>query len=56
MVERIARSKVMARPLSLYHMRQPAPAKGLLLGYGAVQEDEIAANFARLAHAVQHFL
>lgn len=55
-VERIARSKVMARPLSLYHMQSPAPAKGLLLGYGAVQEDEIAANFARLAHAVQQFL
>ena len=55
-VERIARGKVIARPLSLYHMQQPAPTKGLLLGYGAVQEDEIAANFARLAHAVQHFL
>ena len=55
-VERIARTKVIARPLSLYHMRQPAPAKGLLLGYGAVLEEEIAANFARLAHAVQHFL
>jgi GntR family transcriptional regulator/MocR family aminotransferase len=55
-VERIARSKVIARPLSLYHMHQPAPAKGLLLGYGAVLEEEIAANFARLAHAVQHFL
>ncbi len=55
-VERIARSKVMARPLSLYHMQQPAPAKGLLLGYGAVQEEEVAANFARLAHAVQHFM
>jgi GntR family transcriptional regulator/MocR family aminotransferase len=56
MVERIARSKVVARPLSLYHVRQPASAKGLLLGYGAVQEEEIAANFARLAHAAQHFL
>lgn len=55
-VERIARAKVVARPLSLYYQRQPAPAKGLLLGYGAVQEEEIAANFARLAHAVQHFL
>ncbi|MEO8542870.1 MAG: PLP-dependent aminotransferase family protein [Burkholderiaceae bacterium] len=55
-VERIARSKVMARPLSLYHMQSPAPAKGLLLGYGAVHEEEIAANFARLAHAVQQFL
>ncbi|HQZ08356.1 MAG TPA: PLP-dependent aminotransferase family protein [Burkholderiaceae bacterium] len=56
MVERIARSRVVARPLSLYHVRQPAPAKGLLLGYGAVHEDEIAANFARLAHAAQPFL
>jgi GntR family transcriptional regulator/MocR family aminotransferase len=37
-------------------MQQPARARGLLLGYGAVQEDEVAANFARLAHAVQHFL
>ncbi len=56
MVERIARSKVVARPLSRYHLRQPAPAKGLLLGYGAVQEDEVAVNFARLAHAAQQFL
>jgi GntR family transcriptional regulator / MocR family aminotransferase len=55
-VEHIARAMVVARPLSLYYLRQPAPAKGLLLGYGAVQEEEIAANFARLAHAVQQFL
>jgi len=55
-VAHIARSKVMARPLSLYHMQSPAPARGLLLGYGAVQEDEVAVNFARLANAVQPFL
>ncbi|MCB2006081.1 MAG: PLP-dependent aminotransferase family protein [Burkholderiaceae bacterium] len=55
-VEHVARAKVVARPLSLYHMRQPAPAKGLLLGYGAVHEEDIPATFARLAHAVQQFL
>ncbi len=55
-VQRIARAKVVSRPLSLYHMQQPARTKGLLLGYGAVREEEIAAHFARLAHAVQHFL
>lgn len=47
---------VATRPLSLYHLRQPAPAKGLLLGYGAVPEDEIDLQFARLAGAVQPFL
>ena len=47
---------VATRPLSLYHLQQPAPARGLLLGYGAVREDEIASSFARLAGVVQGFL
>ncbi len=55
-VEQIGRVRIMARPLSLYHMQQPASAKGLLLGYGAVSEEEIPAHFARLAHVVQRFL
>jgi GntR family transcriptional regulator/MocR family aminotransferase len=55
-VEQIGHVRIMARPLSLYHMQQPAAAKGLLLGYGAVSEEDIAAHFARLAHVVQRFL
>ena len=55
-VQRALRAGVTTRPLSLYYMRQPAPAKGLLLGYGAVREDEIATSFARLAKVVQGFL
>lgn len=55
-VEQIGHVRIMARPLSLYHMQQPARAKGLLLGYGAVSQEDIAAHFARLAHVVQRFL
>ena len=55
-VQQVLRAGVTTRPLSLYSMRRPAPAKGLLLGYGAVPEDEIAINFALLARAVQGFL
>ena len=55
-VQQALRLGVTTRPLSLYSMRQPAPAKGLLLGYGAVREEEIATSFALLAKAVQGFL
>lgn len=55
-VQRVLRAGVATRPLSMYHMRQPAASKGLLLGYGAVREEEIASNFALLAGAVQGFL
>lgn len=54
--QRVASLKVITRPLSLYHLQQPAPSRGLLLGYGAVEENAIPANFARLAHAVEQFL
>ena len=54
--QRVARAGVASRPLSLYQLRQPAPEKGLVLGYGGVDEAEIARHFARLAQAVQRFL
>jgi GntR family transcriptional regulator/MocR family aminotransferase len=49
----VQRAGITTRPLSMYHLGRPAPAKGLLLGYGAVHEEEIASNFARLARVVQ---
>jgi GntR family transcriptional regulator/MocR family aminotransferase len=52
-VKRVLRAGVTTRPLSMYHLARPAPAKGLLLGYGAVREEEIASNFAVLARVVQ---
>jgi GntR family transcriptional regulator/MocR family aminotransferase len=55
-MQRVARSGITTRPLSMYSMRQAQRPRGLLLGYGAVREDEIAANFARLAAAVQSLL
>lgn len=50
------RAGVTTRPLSLYHLRKPAAGKGLLLGYGAVDEDEIGPNFARLAAVLRRFV
>ena len=50
------RAGVTTRPLSLYHLRQPAAGKGLLLGYGAVREEEIAPSFARLAKVLRGYL
>ena len=50
------RAGVASRPLSLYQIRRPVVAKGLVLGYGAVREEEIATNFALLARAVASFL
>jgi len=55
-MQRVARAGVTARPLSMYSMRKSQLPRGLLLGYGAVPEDEIAPNFARLAGAVQSLL
>jgi len=50
------RAGVTTRPLSLYHMRRPAAAKGLLLGYGCVREEEIAPSFAKLARVLRAYL
>ena len=55
-VQRVLRAGVATRPLSLYSMHRPAANKGLLLGYGAVREEEIDGNFATLARAVQGYL
>jgi GntR family transcriptional regulator/MocR family aminotransferase len=55
-VQQVQRAGVTTRPLSLYSMRRPTNDKGLLLGYGAVREEEVASNFALLAKAVQGFL
>lgn len=55
-MQQVLRAGVATRPLSQYYMRQPAPTKGLLLGYGAVAEDEITSNFALLTEAIQEFL
>ena len=56
-VDRIGRAGVVTRPLSLYHLDQEAaPVKGLLLGYGAVPEEEIASQFTLLARALEGVL
>ncbi|KQP18342.1 PLP-dependent aminotransferase family protein [Pseudorhodoferax sp. Leaf267] len=47
---------VMTRPLSLYSLRKPVPARGLVLGYGAVTEQEVRASFDRLAQVLERFL
>ena len=50
------RAGVMTRPLSLYTLRQPAAERGLVLGYGAVTEDDIRASFAVLADVIDRHL
>jgi GntR family transcriptional regulator/MocR family aminotransferase len=55
-MQRVARAGVASRPLSMYSMRQATRACGLLLGYGAVAEEEVAPSFALLAEAVQGLL
>ena len=50
---RIAQAGVATRALSLYHLQRPAAARGLLLGYGAVEEADIARHFATLAKVTQ---
>ncbi len=47
---------VMTRPLSLYSLRKPVPARGLVLGYGAVTEQEVRASFDRLALVIERFV
>lgn len=49
LAQQALREGVLTRPLSMYHLRQPARAKGLLLGYGAVEEPQAAQAFATLA-------
>ncbi len=56
LVERIAQAGVASRPLSLYQMRRPVTQRGLVLGYGAVDESDIARHFARLAGVVEAWL
>jgi GntR family transcriptional regulator/MocR family aminotransferase len=46
---------VLTRQLSLYSLR-PGPAPGLVLGYGAVTEDEIRHSFGLLAQAIEPHL
>ncbi len=53
---RLDRAGVATRPLSLYHLRQRTAAKGLVLGYGAVDELRIGAQFERLAAALEPLL
>jgi GntR family transcriptional regulator/MocR family aminotransferase len=50
------RKGVATRPLSMYQVRRTKTARGLVLGYAAVREDEIAPNFALLAKAIVPFL
>jgi GntR family transcriptional regulator / MocR family aminotransferase len=53
LAQRIAQAGVATRALSLYHQRRPAASRGLLLGYGGVDESEIPRHFATLAKVVQ---
>ncbi len=53
---RALQAGVMTRPLSLYSLRKPVPARGLVLGYGAVTEQEVRASFDRLARVLEGFV
>jgi len=55
-VKRLLQAGVSTRPLSLYHLRTRAPARGLVLGYGAVDEAQIAERFEDLAATLQPLL
>lgn len=46
---------VLTRPLALYSLR-PDPAPGLVLGYGAVTEEEIRHSFGLLAQVIEPHL
>jgi len=50
------RAGVATRPLSMYYVRPAAAESGLLLGYGAVREEEIGTSFARLAGVLRRHL
>ena len=54
--QRLHQAGVGTRPLSLYHLRTRAPARGLVLGYGAVDEAQIAERFEDLAATLQPLL
>ncbi len=49
----VADAGVSTRPLSIYSLKRHAPIQGLLLGYGAVDEADIARHFATLVRVVQ---
>jgi GntR family transcriptional regulator/MocR family aminotransferase len=55
-MERGLYAGVATRPLSIYHLNPEAAARGLLLGYGSVPEEEIGPQLGRLAGAVTPFL
>ncbi|WP_077033623.1 PLP-dependent aminotransferase family protein [Pelomonas sp. KK5] len=55
-VREALRAGIATRPLSMYSIREPAPRKGLVLGYGAVTEEEIVPAFARLAKVIRKAL
>jgi len=55
-VKRLRQAGVSTRPLSLYHLRTRAPARGLVLGYGAVDESQIASRFETLAATLRPLL
>ena len=52
LARQILRAGVATRPLSMYYLRERNAAKGLLLGYGAVDEAEIGRAMAVLARSV----
>jgi GntR family transcriptional regulator/MocR family aminotransferase len=47
---------VASRPLSMYFMSESKATRGLLLGYGAVTEDEVGPQFEILARVLQRHL
>lgn len=56
LARRVLQAGVMTRPLSLYSVRRPVPARGLVLGYGAVDDALIAPNFDAVADAIEVLL
>ncbi len=56
LAQEIGHAGVTVRAFSRYHMDQARSRKGLLLGYGAVREEEIATNFGVLAGVVRRSL
>ena len=54
--QRLHQTGVSTRPLSLYHLRQRAAGKGLVLGYGAVDEEQVSVHFDHLASTLRPLL
>ncbi|WP_418320216.1 PLP-dependent aminotransferase family protein [Piscinibacter sakaiensis] len=54
--ERIASAGIATRPLSNYQISARRSDRGLLLGYGAVDEQEIGPHFAKLAAIVGRYV